>query len=164
MTTEFAIRRTGDELHFRVVTKFSIVLRWFLPLFLAAILALLFARPFSPGIALIVIFAGIFIGAFVLRNRFSDLQVNNFEFVARVPFVDRYRATKVIPRADIVGFKCKKNDFTAPIGRPRGLYATRRLSTTCILAYLDEKQCNEAVEAIYERFPEMRESAPFERR
>ena len=164
MTTEFSIRRTDNELHFRVVTKFSIVLRWFLPLFLAAILALLFAKPFSPGIFIMVILAAVLVGAFALRNRFSDLQVNNFEFVARVPVADRYRITRVIPRADIDGFKYKKSDFTEPFGRPRGLYATRAFSTTCILAYLDEEQCNEAVEAIYERFPEMRASAPFERR
>lgn len=163
MTTEFEIRRTDDGLHFRVVTKFSIILRWIVPIFLAVVFGFAFLKQLPSAMPLIVAFGAGFIGLHALRNRFFDLQISNFEFVARGSFTDRYNTLKVISRADILGFEFKKHDFFAPIGRPCGLYAKRRWGSTCILAYLDEKQCNEAVETIYERFPEMRATAPFQR-
>ncbi|HET6180245.1 MAG TPA: hypothetical protein VFE61_25210 [Candidatus Sulfotelmatobacter sp.] len=38
---------------------------------------------------------------------------------------------------------------------PGGLYAGLKLGSTCILPYLDEKQTQAVIEAIYERFPDM---------
>jgi hypothetical protein len=163
MTTEFNIRRTDTELHIRVVVKYPVILRYLLPAFLATITGLVFYKDGSPVALASVIIAGGAIGILPLRDRSSELLANNFEFIGRGRFGMQYNRAKVIPRADILGFKYKKSDLTEPIGRPRGLYAVRAHFSTCILAYIDEKQCNEAVEAIYERFPEMRASAPFER-
>jgi hypothetical protein len=160
MTTEFEIRRADNELHFHVVEKSSIILRWSVPVILAVVFGFVFSKQLAPAMVLIVAFGAGFIGVFALRNRFSDLQISNVEFVARGQFGGRYNVLKVIPRADILGFTFKKHDFSAPIGRPRGLYAKRRFRSTCILAYLDENQCNETIETIYERFPEMRMTAP----
>ena len=164
MTTEFSIRRTDNELHFRVVTKYPVILRCLLPAFLAAVVGLVFHKAVSPVALAAAIIAGGTIGILPLRDKFSELLANNFEFIARGRFGRQRVLTKTIPRADIRGFVYKKSDLTEPLGRPPGLYATRAFSTTCILGHLNEEQCNEAVEAIYKRFPEMRASAPFERR
>ncbi len=161
MTTEFNIRRTDTELHIRVVVKYPVILRYLLPAFLAAVVGFVFYKDVSPvALAAVIIAAGT-IGILPLRNKPAELRASNFEFVAQYRFGRQRYTTKAIPRADILGFKYKKSDLTEPIGRPRGLYAVRAHFNTCILAYIDEKQCDEAVEAIYERFPEMRVTAPF---
>jgi len=164
MTTEFSIRRTDDELHFRVVAKYPVIFRCLLPAFLAAVVALVFHKAVSPVALVAAILAGGTICILPLRDKFSELLANNLEFIARGRFGRQNVRTKTISRVDIRGFVYKKSDLTEPIGRPPGLYAQRALSGTCVLAYINPRQCDEAIEAIYERFPEMRVSAPFERR
>ena len=156
MATEFNIRRTDTELEIRVVVKYPVILRFLLPAFLAAIAGFFFYKFVDPAVLASTIITGITIGILALRNKPSELLANNFEFVARSRFGRQYVTTKIISRADILGFKCKKSDFTEPIGRPRGLYAVRAFSSTCVLAYIDERQCAEVLEAIYERFPDMK--------
>ena len=163
MTTEFNIRRTDTELHIRVVMKYPVILRCLLPAFLAAVVGFVFYKALSPVALAAAIIAGGTIGILPLRDKSSELLANNFEFIARGRFGRQYVLTKTIPRVDIRGFVYKKSDLTEPIGRPPGLYAQRGLSSTCVLAYINGRQCDEVLEAIYGRFPEMRASAPFER-
>ncbi len=161
MATEFNIRRTDTELQIRVVARYPVILRFLLPAFLAAIAGFSFYKFVDPVVMSVAIIAGVAIGILALRSKPSELLANNFEFVARSRFGRQYITTKVISRVDILGFKYKKSDLTEPIGRPRGLYVVRPYFSTCILAYIDGKQCDEVVEAIYERFPEMKAGAPF---
>jgi hypothetical protein len=108
----------------------------------------------SAPILLVVAILGGILGYFgVIRQRWMQLRAANLEFQTTTG--NFFRSCTAVPRADIESLEYREERGGPDQYEPAGLYAEVKVGSKCLLAYLDERQTQTVIEAIYRRFPDM---------
>jgi hypothetical protein len=116
-----------------------------------ALVAYRFVR--APIVIVVSVLGGIFGYMEIIRQRTVRLSATNLEFQTITG--DFYRSRTAIPRANIEALEYREERGGPEHSEPAGLYAELRAGSKCILPYLDERQTQAVIEAIYKRFPDM---------
>lgn len=116
-----------------------------------ALVAYRFVRP--PIVIVVAALGGIFGYIEIIRQRRVQLSATNLEFQTTAG--DFYRSRTAIPRANIESLEYREERGGPDHYEPAGLYAELRAGSKCILPYLDERQTQTVIEAIYRHFPDM---------
>ena len=107
----------------------------------------------APIVIVVAALGGIFGYIEIIRQRTVQLSAMNLEFQTTTG--DFHRSRTAIPRANIESLEYREEKGGPDHHEPAGLYAELRAGSKCILPYLDERQTQTVIEAIYRRFPDM---------
>jgi len=107
----------------------------------------------APILLVVVILGGIFGYFGVIRQRSMQLRASTLEFQTTTG--DFFRSRTSVPRADIESLEYREEKGGPDHYEPSGLYAELRAGSKCLLPYLNERQTQTVIEAIYRRFPDM---------
>ena len=108
-----------------------------------------------PIVAIVALLGGAFGYLEIMWQKTVELRATNLEFQTTGYFRGSYRSKRAVPRANIRLLKYRAESGGLDAYEPGGLYAGLKLGSACILPYLDEKQTQTVIEAIYKRFPDM---------
>jgi hypothetical protein len=106
-----------------------------------------------PIVIVVAVLGGILGYIEIIRQRSVQLRATNLEFQTTTG--DFYRSRTAIPRADIQSLEYREERGGPDHHEPAGLYADLKAGSKCILPYLNERQAQTAIGAIYKRFPDM---------
>lgn len=106
-----------------------------------------------PIVIVVAVLGGIFGYIEIIRQRTVQLSATNLEFQTTTGGF--YRSRTAIPRANIESLEYREESGGPDHYEPAGLYAGLRAGARCVLPYLDQRQTQTVIEAIYRRFPDM---------
>jgi hypothetical protein len=97
----------------------------------------------------------------LVRGTDVELHITNLDFISTGHAPACYKSSS-IPRADIYNLKfgeAMSGDFEQPSGLYVEHHGILLNPTTCVLPHIDKAQTEQAMEAIYRRFPDTAHSA-----
>lgn len=154
MATQFALRETPSGLVVKSKMPHAhlhALLSGCIAASAVALVAYRYAR--VPIVIMVALLGGIFGYIEIIRQRTVQLSATNLEFQTITG--NFYRSRTAIARANIESLEYREQLGGADHYQSAGLYAESRAGSKCILPYLDERQTQTVIEAIYKRFPDM---------
>lgn len=158
MTAEVTFDSDDRELVVRVVTRPSIKRAALLSVVLAALsIAIGYSSVWWPALIVLALLVGLISFLALSLHRVAELRVSEFELVSKGHADRDYGSIRRVlgEQCDYLEYQ-ESTDGPESSGHPEGLYAVVGRRSICLLPGLNEPQTANAIDRIYEAFPDYR--------